>query len=240
MTNSGFQRILVILFLTSLAQPSSAAAYQFGYINCLETEESASAIPVFAHPCLKQPASVVSCGEKVRVVGRDGHWLKVALPSGPVRYVGVASVSQEANGFIQFEALPAMKPTLTAECSILRARHSPNQPPELLSSAVHVFDEYAELEADGPIDGVVVFVGRVGVDGRAHDMQIQLPMGHGLDEKARSIVEESKFAPALSDGRPESSMVYFDVAVRYTCIGGTARSTYCEPFLFVESVRKLH
>lgn len=237
MSNSFILRILATLLLGISVIAAFASSGQFGYVDC--PRKVSSGTLVFFHPCVKQATTVIHCGQKLRVLGRENVWLKIALRTGGVGYVGAASVSKEPDSFIPLDSFSPIKPSIDlAHCSSIRAARSPNQDAELLVSAIDVSDKDTELEADGPIDRMAVLVGFVGTDGRAHDLQIQLPVGNGLDEKVEAIVENSRFAPALKNGRPVSSLVYFDVAISYTCIGGTARSTFCKPFLFIESLRK--
>jgi hypothetical protein len=61
---------------------------QVGYTSCLSTEQSPSPVPVLEHLCLKKPAGVVSCGQKVGVVRTEVEWLRIRLTEGSVRYAG--------------------------------------------------------------------------------------------------------------------------------------------------------
>jgi len=47
----------------------------------------------------------------------------------------------------------------------------------------------------------------VGVDGKAHDIKVETPLGKGLDEKAINAVSTWKFEPGKMDGVPVASQI---------------------------------
>jgi hypothetical protein len=190
---------------------------------------------VFEHPCIKKPVAVANCGQRVKVIRREGEWLRIRLPDGVVRYVGMASVSKDPDEFIPFQTLLQPMPSMNlAECNAVRAQHTANEPAELLHSPAYSLDEYAESDLEQAVDGTILLSGRVKTDGRAHELKIEFPMRKELDEKAVVAVENSRFAPALIRGRAvPSQQVNFEVAVRFTCFTGSARSIFCVPFVFL-------
>jgi TonB family protein len=56
-----------------------------------------------------------------------------------------------------------------------------------------------EAMRDG-IEGTVVLGAVVGTDGRAHDIDVLKPLGHGLDEEAVKSLQQWKFKPGQSHG----------------------------------------
>jgi TonB family protein len=62
----------------------------------------------------------------------------------------------------------------------------------------------------------------VGTDGRAHDIKVLKPLGHGLDEKAVEAVQSWKWEPALDEGRPIESKMNVDVSFRFSPQPATA------------------
>lgn len=54
----------------------------------------------------------------------------------------------------------------------------------------------------------------VGADGRAHNITVQRPLGHGCDEKAVEAIKKWTFVPSVRDGRPVSVRVNIEMSVK--------------------------
>jgi TonB family protein len=114
-----------------------------------------------------------------------------------------------------------------AECNAVRARHSMNQPAEVLSAPE---PEYTISAWQAEVEGTVALSVLVGVDGRPYDVKVQTPLGWGLDERTVAAVKKWRFAPALKNGKPIPSRMYIDVPLRLTCFSmGSIRTRTCEP-----------
>jgi hypothetical protein len=77
--------------------------------------------PVFSNPCVSQPVVSLSCGETVRVLSREGLWLKVASADGGERYIGVTAVSQKKDRLVALN-LPVPSGPYIQDCSAFRPK----------------------------------------------------------------------------------------------------------------------
>src|ERR1700739_981571 len=91
--------LLIAACTTALAEDD---AIKVGYVDCSSGDKHMST-PVFSNPCVREPVGTLSCGEKVKVLGREGPWLRIASVDGTERYVGVASVSQKKGRFVALD-----------------------------------------------------------------------------------------------------------------------------------------
>ena len=74
-------------------------------------------------------------------------------------------------------------------------------------------DYTPEARASG-IEGTVAIGGVLGSDGVPRELSVQLPLGHGLDEKALDAVSQWRFDPAKKNGAPISVIEHFYVTFR--------------------------
>lgn len=220
-------RLIVGLVSTAFCHLTSAAADRVGYIDCLPTVRS-SPVPIFEHPCIKVPVGEISCGQKVEVTHIQGAWLEFRMSDGTLRFIGTASVSKDPHSFVPFDSNSTIVPAINlAECNAVRARHSLNQPAEVLSAPE---PEYTISAWQAEVEGTVGVSVLVGVDGRAYDVRVQTTLGWGLDERTVSAVKKWRFAPALKKGKPIPSRMDIDVPLRLTCFStGSIRTRICEP-----------
>ena len=131
----------------------------------------------------------LNCGEKVKVLGREGPWLRIALIDGNERYIAVPAISQRKDRFVALD-LPA-PPDLRSKTGKVppRAIYSPNP-------------EYTQEARKAGVHGTVVLALTFGAEGRAHDVKVLVGLGYGLDERAVEAVQSWKFEPALQEGIP--------------------------------------
>ena len=66
----------------------------------------------------------------------------------------------------------------------------------------YVDPKYTDEARKLKVRGSVLLYLVVGTDGRAHDIRVVRPLGHGLDEQAVKAVEQWKFAPGADHGTP--------------------------------------
>ena len=219
--------MIVGLVVTLSVHLTCAASDRVGYIDCLPTVRS-SPVVIFEHPCIKVPVGEISCGQKVEVTHVQGAWLEFKMSDGTLRFIGTASVSKDPHSFIPFDSNSTIVPAMNlAECNAVRARHSVNQPAEVLSAPE---PEYTISAWQAEVEGTVAVSVLVGVDGRAYDVKVQTSLGWGLDERTVAAVKKWRFAPALKDGRPIPSRMDIDVPLRLTCFStGSIRTRTCEP-----------
>lgn len=220
-------RMIVGLVATALAHSTCAGANRVGYIDCLPSVRS-SPVVIFEHPCIKEPVGEISCGQKVEVTHVQGAWLEFKMSGGIQRFVGTASVSKDPHSFVPFDSHPTVVPAMNlAECNAVRARHSVNQPAEVLYAPQ---PEYTISAWQAEVEGTVGVSVLVGVDGRAYDVKVQTPLGWGLDQRTVLAVRKWRFAPALKNGKPIPSRMDIDVPLRLTCFStGSIRTRTCEP-----------
>ena|ERR1022692_1329570 len=57
-----------------------------GYVDCSSGDKHPPTA-VFSNPCTSQPVGALSCGEEVKVLGREGPWLRIASADGGERYI---------------------------------------------------------------------------------------------------------------------------------------------------------
>jgi TonB family protein len=62
--------------------------------------------------------------------------------------------------------------------------------------------KYTKKAEKAGIEGTVVLLCTVGVDGRAHDIKVAHSLGGGLDESAVKALSKWKFKPATVNGKP--------------------------------------
>ena len=89
-------------------------------------------------------------------------------------------------------------------------------------------DYTPEARAD-KIEGTVVVGGILGADGVPHDLVVQLPLGHGLDEKALDAVSKWRFDPAKKSGAPISVIEHFYVSFHLLKLPHTKLKHRTEP-----------
>ena len=221
-------RGIVALVATALAHATCVAADRVGYVDCLPGVRS-SPVPIFENPCIPQPAGEISCGQKVEVTGLQGAWLEFKMPDGTHRFIGIASVSKDPLRFVALTPNAAPVPVINlAECNTARARHSMNQPAAVVYAPQ---PEYTVSAWQAEVQGIVGLSVLVGVDGRAYDVEVQTPLGWGLDKRTVLAVQKWRFAPALKNGKPIPSRMDINVPLRLTCFsqGGSARTRTCDP-----------
>jgi TonB family protein len=61
------------------------------------------------------------------------------------------------------------------------------------------------------IQGDVVLEVRFSADGRCHVIRVIRGLGHGLDEQAIRVAEETHFKPATRDGKPVDTTTYYRI-----------------------------
>jgi TonB family protein len=64
------------------------------------------------------------------------------------------------------------------------------------------------------LQGTVILSLIVGVDGKAHAIQVARSLGLGLDEMAIEAVRQWRFDPAKKDGKPVAVAVDVEVSFR--------------------------
>lgn len=101
--------------------------FKVGYVDCSSGDQH-QPTPVFSNSCSHQPVGTLSCGKEVKVLGREGPWLKIASPDGGERYIGVTAVSQKKDRFLALD-FPVPPGPYTPDCSAFR----PEKPIEVLS-----------------------------------------------------------------------------------------------------------
>jgi TonB family protein len=74
--------------------------------------------------------------------------------------------------------------------------------------------EYSEEARKAKYQGTAVMSLIVDASGRATDLQIQRPLGLGLDEKAVAAISTWKFEPAEKNGEPVSAAILVEVSFR--------------------------
>jgi TonB family protein len=85
------------------------------------------------------------------------------------------------------------------------------EPPMLVSK---VEPEYSDLARMAKLQGTVVLMIEVGVDGNAHNVQLVKGLGYGLDEKAAAAVLQWKFKPGSKDGQPVAVLATIEINFR--------------------------
>jgi protein TonB len=73
---------------------------------------------------------------------------------------------------------------------------------------------YSDEARQAKVEGTVVLVAVVGIDGRAHDIRVSQTVGHGLDEQAIKTLKQRRFKPATSKGAPVPVLVSVQMAFR--------------------------
>lgn len=165
---------------------------------------------MYSNPCVVQPVWSLSCGTKVQVLGRVGPWLRIVAPDGPgERYISVAGVSQQPNRFAALN-LPTPPGPYIQDCSAFRPKTG-----KLMAIPIYASDpEYTPEARRHRIEGTITLALTVGADGRAHDVTVLTPLGHGLDEKAVETVQSWRWEPALDNGKPIASKIDVEVTFR--------------------------
>lgn len=75
----------------------------------------------------------------------------------------------------------------------------------------HPRPEYTQEAKQLKIQGDVVLQVRFSADGRCHVIRVVRGLGHGLDEQAIRVAEETQFKPATRDGRPVDITTYYRI-----------------------------
>lgn len=198
----------VLLFALCSVQLAADDAPKVGYVDCSSGDKD-RLTPVFSNPCVSQPVGNLKCGETVRVLSREGPWLKVASTDGGERYIGVTAVSQKKDRFKALD-LPVPSGPYIQDCSAFRPKTG-----KLMAVPIYKPDpEYTQQARKSGIQGTVTLALTVGADGRGYDIKVLKPLGHGLDEKAVEAVQSWKWEPALDEGKPIESKMNVDVSFR--------------------------
>ena len=108
----------VLLVALCTIQLTADDAFKVGYVDCSSGDKHPPT-PVFSDPCTPQPVGTLSCGEKVKVLGREGPWLRIASSDGGERYIGAAAVSQKKDRFLALD-FPVSPGPYTRDCSAFR------------------------------------------------------------------------------------------------------------------------
>jgi TonB family protein len=82
-------------------------------------------------------------------------------------------------------------------------------PPKPINSVIAQFSEQARRER---FEGVVIVSMIVNEEGVPIDLRVERSIGHGLDEKALEAASESRFLPAMRDGRPVAVRISIETA----------------------------
>jgi TonB family protein len=75
----------------------------------------------------------------------------------------------------------------------------------------HPTPQYTPEAKQLKIQGDVVLEVRFSADGRCHVIRVVRGLGHGLDEQAIRVAEETHFKPATRDGRPVDITTYYRI-----------------------------
>jgi TonB family protein len=75
----------------------------------------------------------------------------------------------------------------------------------------HPRPEYTPEAKQLKIQGDVVLEVRFSADGRCHVIRVVRGLGHGLDEQAIRVAEETQFKPATRDGKPVDTTTYYHI-----------------------------
>lgn len=75
----------------------------------------------------------------------------------------------------------------------------------------HPRPQYTQEAKQLKIQGDVVLQVRFSADGRCHVIRVVRGLGHGLDEQAIRVAEETQFKPATRDGRPVDITTYYRI-----------------------------
>jgi hypothetical protein len=120
--NAGRMRIFELAMILAACTLPLAAEDVFtpGYVDCSSGDKH-RLTSVFQNPCVTQPAGSLSCGEDVKVLGRDGPWLKIASTDGSERYISILAVSQRRDRFVALD-LPVPSGPYIPDCSAFRPK----------------------------------------------------------------------------------------------------------------------
>ncbi len=186
-----------ILLIAAVGTP--LAGQKVGYVYC---ESPDSLVLMYSSPPLSIPLGNLNCGDKVQVLGRREAWLRISSGDGE-RYVAMATISQQKNRFVAVNLpLPVSPETRLVDrrtgTLLPRATSSPNP-------------EYTQAALKAGIHGFVTLMLTVGVDGKAHGINVVQGLGYGLDESAVKAVQSWKFEPALRNGVPVDSKIAWEL-----------------------------
>jgi TonB family protein len=195
----------VLLVVVCSIQLSADDVLEVGYVDCSSGDKQRLA-PVFSNPCASRPAGSLRCGEQVKVLGREGPWLKIVSTGGD-GYIGVASVSQKKDRFVPLDD-PVPSGPYIPDCSAFRPKTGK-------VAARPIYDpapEFTKRARKAKVQGIVTLALTIGTDGRAHDIKVLKQLGYGLDEKAVDAVRSWKWEPALVEGTPVESKANVEVS----------------------------
>jgi TonB family protein len=200
-------RLIVVVGLFVLR---ASAADILGYVDCSLPKGNTN-ISVFSNTCTSEVVTRLQCGAAVKVLAREGSWLKVALPDGGEGYVGAASLSQQKDKFIPLDVSggagkspqDCISATVPTKQSRARLVYSPEP-------------EYTKAARKAKFEGAVTLKFTVGVDGKAHDVTVLHSVGYGLDENAVAAVQQWRWEPASDGEKLIESKIVTEITFKIT------------------------
>ena len=136
------------------------------------------------------------------VVNRDGRVMRTRVGDSPSK---------------ADELLRAMRRLTEEPRSVRQAEASPrnegpgSQFPKILYK---VEPAYTDEAREAGIQGTVQFQVEIWEDGKLHNVHLVSGLGHGLDEKAKEVLKQWRFAPATREGRPRRQAAQIQVSFR--------------------------
>ena len=112
--------------------------------------------------------------------------------------------------FAKQEGKPQSAPTLKEPAYSLKPGSGVSPP----RATYQPDPEYSEEARKAKYQGTVVMSLRVESSGAPTDLQLNVPLGLGLDEKAIAAVSTWQFKPALKDGEPVAVTIHVEVSFR--------------------------
>jgi len=110
--------------------------------------------------------------------------------------------------FAEFEGRPSSAPIPGGQVNVIGRGMSP---PHAISAPD---PDYSDEARKTKYQGTMVAWLVVDPTGKPRDLQIQIPLGLGLDEKAIEAISAWKFEPALKDGDPVAVQINVEVSFR--------------------------
>jgi len=208
---SGFWLVPVLVFgpaawaVNDHAPATAGESSPVGYVDC-SNRDKRDVAPTYYDDCERVPFAGLACGRSVTVLERRGQWLKVGVANESPRYINAGLVSQRPDRSIPFDADSGVADLGPPNCPV-QSEHR-NRAPRPIYTPEPVYPEKARKEK---IKGTVVLSLTVGADGLPHDIKVEKPLGHGLDEKALEAVRQWRFQPALKDGKPVETQISVSV-----------------------------